>query len=122
MLRQRVEALQRKFLEGKSGGRAELVLFEDALAHLTRLTRMFAMDRASALLVGVGGSGKQSLARLAAYIAGACTLSACEQGCVCACMHVGMFVCSFACACVHMPLWHAIMLPWLWWGRQGYVI
>ena len=68
--RSRVEALQRKFVEGKAGGRAELVLFEDALAHLTRLTRIFAMDRASALLVGVGGSGKQSLARLAAYIAG----------------------------------------------------
>ena len=65
-----MEALQKKFVEGKGGGRAELVLFEDALAHLTRLTRIFAMDRASALLVGVGGSGKQSLARLAAYIAG----------------------------------------------------
>lgn len=69
--RQRAEALQKLYIESsKQGGRTELVLFEDALAHLMRLTRIFALDRASALLVGVGGSGKQSLARLAAYIAG----------------------------------------------------
>ncbi|XP_037672459.1 dynein heavy chain 10, axonemal isoform X6 [Choloepus didactylus] len=66
------KALFQEILEeyNESNTKMNLVLFDDALEHLTRVHRIIRMDHGHTLLVGLGGSGKQSLARLAAFTAG----------------------------------------------------
>lgn len=47
-----------------------MVLFNDALDHLTRVHRALRMHRGHVLVIGIGGSGKRSVINLASYAAG----------------------------------------------------
>ncbi|DBA03213.1 TPA: hypothetical protein N0F65_003933 [Lagenidium giganteum] len=70
VVRTRAEGLLAQFNKDNPGKKLPLILFDEALLHLIRIVRVLGMPQNNMMLVGVGGSGKQSLARLASIIAG----------------------------------------------------
>ncbi|XP_037045747.1 dynein heavy chain 2, axonemal [Bradysia coprophila] len=48
--------------------KVNLVLFMETIEHVTRIARVVSQPRGNMLLIGLGGSGRQSIVKLAAYI------------------------------------------------------
>lgn len=58
------------FIINGSRKQMRLVMFLDAAEHITRIARIIRQPQGNTLVLGVGGSGRQSLSRIATYLTG----------------------------------------------------
>jgi dynein heavy chain len=63
-------ALLETYNDYHDGQQMNIVLFDACLDHMCRLMRILKFPGGHALLIGYGGSGKQTITKLAAYTAG----------------------------------------------------
>lgn len=67
-LRKYVEVQMEEYNASPGVVRTDIVLFLDAIAHICKIIRVISQPRGNMMLVGIGGSGRQSLSRIASYI------------------------------------------------------
>lgn len=70
-----IEIMQKHLGAMKSTESLNLVCFDDAMKNISYLSRILLLPQGHAMLIGVGGTGKQSTAKFAAHISGFQTFS-----------------------------------------------
>ena len=69
----KLKSILQEFLEDyniSATRKMNLVFFEDAIEHIVRISRVMRQPRGNMMLIGVGGSGKQSLTKLSCHMLG----------------------------------------------------
>lgn len=72
-------AVRQALEQGAEAHNVKSVLFDTALLHILRISRILSIPKASLLLVGICGSDRSSLAKLASYLCGVTLMSQASQ-------------------------------------------